>query len=240
MARLESQRSVLDYVSERLSHLTASLGAGDRRKLDEYLESVRDVERRIELAEKQAATLEVPELERPASVPDDYAQYARLMIDMQVIAWQTDMTRVATFMMGRDGSNRPYRELGISDGHHSLSHHQRQDEKVDKLVKIDELHVGLYAYLLKKLRETRDGDGTLLDHSLVLFGSGLSDSDTHLHADLPIVLAGNARGQLRGNRHVVYPKDTPLNNLFLNMFDLAGVPHVAGFGDSTGRLTDLA
>jgi hypothetical protein len=107
-------------------------------------------------------------------------------------------------------------------------------------VKIDELHVGLYAYLLKKLRETRDGDGTLLDHSLVLFGSGLSDSDTHIHADLPIVLAGNARGQLRGNRHVVYPKDTPLNNLFLNMFDLAGVPHVAGFGDSTGRLTDLA
>jgi hypothetical protein len=239
MARLESQRSVLDYVSDRLTRLTASLGAGDRRKLDEYLDSVRDVERRIELAEKQTATAEIPSLERPASVPDDYVQYARLMMDMQVIAWQTDMTRDDTFMMGRDGSNRPYRELGISDGHHSLSHHQRQDERVDKLVKIDELHVGLFAYLLKKLETTHDGDGTLLDHSLVMFGSGLSDSDTHLHNDLPIVLAGNANGQVRGNRHIVCPKDTPLNNLFLNMFDLAGVPHVSGFGDSTGRLTDL-
>ena len=239
MARLQSERSVLDYVSERLGRLATSLGAGDRRKLDEYLESVRDVERRIEMAEKQSATEELPTLERPASVPDDYGQYARMMIDMQVIAWQTDMTRVATFMLGRDGSNRPYRELGISDGHHSLSHHQRDEGKVDKLVKIDQLHISLFAYLLKKLQDTRDGEGTLLDHSLVMFGSGLSDSDAHFHNDLPIVLAGNANGQLRGNRHIVYPKDTPLNNLFLNMFDMAGVPHVQGFGDSTGRLVDL-
>lgn len=239
MSRLESQKSVLDYVSERLAHLTAGLGAGDRRKLDEYMDSVRDIERRVELAERQSATEEVPTLERPSSVPDDYSQYARLMIDMQVVAWQTDMTRVASFVMGRDGSNRPYRELGIADGHHSLSHHQHQDERVDKLVKIDELHVSLFAYLLKKLHETQDGDGTLLDHSLIMFGSGLSDSDAHIHEDLPIVLAGNANGQLRGNRHVVYAKATPLNNLFLNMFDLAGVPHVDGFGDSTGRLTDL-
>jgi hypothetical protein len=239
MARLESQRSVLDYVSDRLTRLSTGLGASDRRKLDEYLESVRDVERRIERAEKQSATEQLPALERPAAVPDDYTQYARLMIDMQVLAWQTDMTRVATFMFGRDGSNRPYRELGISDGHHSLSHHQHDEEKVDKLVKIDELHVGLFAYMLKRLKDTRDGDGTLLDHSLVMFGSGLSDSDQHLHNDLPIVLAGNANGRLRGNRHVAYAKDTPLNNLFLNMFDMAGVPHVQGFGDSTGRLSDL-
>ena len=161
-------------------------------------------------------------------------QYTKLMIDMQVVAWQTDMTRVASFMLGRDGSNRAYREIGISDGHHSISHHQSDPEKVDKLIKIDELHVAMFAYLLEKLKETPDGDGTLLDHSLVLFGSSISESNIHTHDDLPIVLAGGANGRLKGNRHLVYPKETPLNNLFLNMFDLAGVPHVDGFGDSTG------
>ena len=161
------------------------------------------------------------------------------MIDMQVVAWQTDMTRVASFMLGRDGSNRAYREIGISDGHHSISHHQNDPEKVEKLIKIDELHVAMFAYLLEKLKETPDGDGTLLDHSLVLFGSSLSESNIHTHDDLPIVLAGGANGQLKGNRHLVYSKETPLNNLFLNMFDMAGVPHVDGFGDSTGRLTSL-
>jgi hypothetical protein len=161
------------------------------------------------------------------------------MIDMQVVAWQTDMTRVASFMLGRDGSNRAYREIGISDGHHSISHHQNDPERLEKLVKIDELHVAMFAYLLKKLHDTPDGNGTLLDHSLVLFGSSLSESNIHTHDDLPIVLAGGANGQLKGNRHLVYGKETPLNNLFLNMFDMAGLPHVDGFGDSTGRLTNL-
>jgi len=238
-ARLEKQKSVLDYVAASLSRLGKRLGAGDRRKIDEYLESVRDIERRIALAEQQNASAPLPYLDRPGAVPDDYLQYSKLMIDMLVVAWQTDMTRVASFMLGRDGSNRPYREIGISDGHHSISHHQGDGEKLDKLIKIDQLHVSVFAYLLKRLQETRDGDGTLLDHSLVLFGSSISESNIHTHDDLPIVLAGSAHGQLHGNRHLIYPKETPLNNLFLNMFDLAGLPHVDGFGDSTGRLSNL-
>jgi len=238
-SRLEQQKSVLDYVTGSLSRLQRRLSSGDKRKIDEYFESVRDVERRIALAEAQNASLELPHLERPGAVPDDYAQYSKLMIDLQVIAWQTDMTRVASFMLGRDGSNRSYREIGISDGHHSISHHQGDDERLDKLTKIDELHVSMFAYLLQRLRETPDGDGTLLDHSLVAFGSSISESNIHTHDDLPIVVAGTANGQLKGNRHLVYGKETPLNNLFLSMFDLAGLPHVDGFGDSTGRLTHL-
>ncbi|PYQ70887.1 MAG: hypothetical protein DMG04_23065 [Acidobacteria bacterium] len=188
LARLESQKSVLDYVAGTLSRLRMTLGNGDKRKLEEYLESVRDIERRIQLAEAQSATMVLPHIDMPGSVPDNYMEYTKLMIDMQVVAWQTDMTRVASFMLGRDGSNR---------------------------------------------------DGTLLDHSLVLFGSSISESNIHTHDDLPIVLAGTANGQLKGNRHLVYSKETPLNNLFLNMFDLAGLPHVEGFGDSTGRLANL-
>ncbi|HET6957228.1 MAG TPA: DUF1552 domain-containing protein [Vicinamibacterales bacterium] len=239
MTRLEHQKSVLDYVTASLSRLRMRLGAGDKLKLEEYLEAVRDIERRIQLAEEQNAAIELPRIERPSAIPDDYLQYTKLMIDMQVVAWQTDMTRVASLMLGRDGSNRAYREIGISDGHHSISHHQGDAEKVDKLIKIDELHVGMFAYLLEKLKNTPDGEGTLLDHSLVLFGSSISESNIHTHDDLPILLAGSANGRLKGNRHLVYRKETPLNNLFLNMFDLAGLPHVEGFGDSTGRLTDL-
>ena len=222
-----------------LTRLQGSLGAGDKRKLDEYLAAVRDIERRIQRAEEQNITMKLPHMERPSSIPDDYEQYCKLMMDLQVIAWQTDMTRVTSFTMGRDGSNRAYREIGISDGHHSISHHQQDPERVEKLIKIDELHTAMFGYLLQKLQETPDGDGTLLDHSLVVFGSSLSESNIHTHDDLPIVLAGNANGQVKGNRHIVYPKETPLNNLFLNMFDLGGVPSVAGFGDSTGRLTGL-
>jgi hypothetical protein len=233
MARLENQKSMLDYISASLGRLKSRLGTGDRRKIEEYLDAVRDIERRIQLAEEQNATLQLPH------IPEDYVQYAKLMIDLLVVAWQTDMTRVGSFMLGRDGSNRSYREIGISDGHHSISHHQGDAERLDKLIKIDELHVSMFAYLLEKLKQTADGDGTLLDHSLVLFGSSLSESNIHTHDDLPIVLAGTAAGQVKGNRHHVHRKETPLNNLFLNMFDLAGLPHVEGLGDSTGRLTDL-
>jgi len=237
MSRLSSDKSVLDYVTSSLSRLQGRLGAGDKRKLDEYLESVRDIERRIQLAEEQNATTQLPHMDRPSSVPDDYAQYAHLMMDLLVVSWQSDMTRVGSFMLGRDGSNRAYPEIGISDGHHSISHHQGDAEKVEKLIKIDELHVSMLAYLLTKLKNTQDGDGTLLDHSLLAFGSSISESNIHTHDDLPIVLAGSANGQIKGNRHLVYPKETALNNLFLNMFDAAGVPNVEGFGDSTGRLT---
>jgi hypothetical protein len=238
-ARHANEKSVLDYVTASLSRLQRRLGAGDRRKLDEYLDSVRDIERRIQLAEEQNTLTQLPHMDRPSSILENYQEYATLMMDLQVAAWQTDMTRVSSFMLGRDGSNRPYREIGIADGHHSISHHQGDQEKVDKLIKIDELHVEMFAYLLKKLQETPDGDGSLLDHSLVAFGSSISESNIHTHDDLPIVLAGTAGGRIKGDRHLVYKKETPLNNLFLNMFDLAGIPHVDGFGDSTGRLTDV-
>jgi hypothetical protein len=239
MARRASDKSVLDYVTASLTRLQGRLGAGDRRKMDEYLDSVRDIERRIQRAEEQSATMELPFMDKPGSVPHDYAEYAKLMMDLMVASWQSDMTRVASFMLGRDGSNRPYPEVGVADGHHSISHHQGDAEKVDKLVKINELHVSMFAYLLKKMKETQDGDGTLLDHSLVVFGSSLSESNIHAHDDLPIVLAGNGDGRVKGNRHLVYPKETALNNLLLNMLDVAGVPGVQGFGDSTGRLTGV-
>src|SRR5215510_4202842 len=154
LARLEQQKSVLDYVTGSLSRLRMRLGTGDKRKLEEYLEAVRDIERRIQLAEKQNETTVLPLIDRPSAIPDDYLQYTKLMLDMQVVAWQTDMTRVASFMLGRDGSNRAYREIGISDGHHSISHHQGDQEKVDKLIKIDELHVSMFAYLLVRLKNT--------------------------------------------------------------------------------------
>jgi len=237
--RLANQRSVLDYVSGSLARLQRRVGVGDRRKLDEYLESVRDVERRIQVTEHSSGLGEVPTIDRPSAVPDDYLEYSRLMMDLQVLAWQTDMTRIVSFTMGRDGSNRAYREIGISDGHHAISHHQGDAERLDKLMKIDELHVGLFAYLLEKLRTTPDGDGTLLDHSVTVFGSSLSESNLHTHDELPIVLAGSAGGRIRGNRHLAYAKETPLNNLFLNMFDAANVAGVAAFGDSTGRLSEL-
>jgi hypothetical protein len=239
MARLQSEKSLLDYVTGSLRRLEGRLGSSDKRKLDEYLESVRDIERRIQLAEEQNTLTQLPHMDRPSSIPDDYLQYSKLMMDLLVVAWQTDMTRVSSFMLGRDGSNRAYREIGVSDGHHSISHHQGDNERVEKLIKIDQMHVGLFAYLLKRLRETPDGDGSLLDHSLVAFGSSLSESNIHTHDDLPIVLAGTAGGQITGNRHLVYRKETPLNNLFLNMFDAAGVPDVQGFGDSTGRLAGV-
>ncbi|MEO7191010.1 MAG: DUF1552 domain-containing protein [Vicinamibacterales bacterium] len=238
-ARLANDKSVLDYVTGSLSRLEGRLGTSDKRKLDEYLDSVRDIERRIQLAEAQSTSVELPVMDKPAAVPHDYADYSKLMMDLMVVAWQSDMTRVASFMFGRDGSNRPFPEIGIPDGHHSISHHQSDPEKVDKLVKIDQLQVQMFAYLLEKMKATPDGDGTLLDHSLVLFGSSLSESNIHSHDDLPIVLAGNGDGRVKGNRHLVYPSSTPLNNLLLNMLDVASVPGVQGFGDSTGRLTGI-
>ncbi len=238
-ARLASDKSVLDYVTESLKRLQRRLGPGDTRKLDEYLDSVRDIERRIQLAEAQSDSVELPVMTKPVSAPHDYAQYAEVMIDLLVLAWQTDMTRVSTFMLGRDGSNRPFPEIGIADGHHSISHHQGRDEQVEKLIKIDELQTQMFAHLVKRLQETPDGEGTLLDNSLVVFGSSLSESNLHAHNDLPIVMAGKAGGRIEGDRHIVYDQDTPLNNLFLNMFDLAGIPDVSGFGDSTGRLTGV-
>jgi hypothetical protein len=236
-AYLQKQRSILDYVAGSIDRLQTNLGPRDRSKLSDYLESIRDIERRIQKAELQSADMKLPVMERPSSVPEQFEDHAKLMVDLQAIAYQTDMTRVITFMFGRAGSNRPYRSIGISDGHHSLTHHMNDPEKIDKVAKIDAHLVQQFAYYLQKMRSTPDGDGNVLDNMIICYGSSLGDGNIHTHHDLPIALIAGTK-LFEGNRHIVYPKETPLNNLFLNMFDKAGVP-CSGFGDSTGRLAYL-
>src|SRR5260221_439999 len=235
LASLQEQRSILDYVAGSIDRLETKLGKNDRNKLSEYLEAIRDIERRIQKAEQQSAELKLPVMERPAAVPEEFDDYAKLMMDLQVMAFQTDMTRVISFMLGRAGSNRSYRSIGVSDGHHSITHHQNDPVKIDNIAKIDAHLVKTFAYLLDKLKSTPDGDGNLLDHSMIVYGSSLSDANAHTHHDLPIVLAGGGGGQIKGGRHLRYPKDTPMNNLLVSMLDKAGVP-IENLGDSTGKL----
>ncbi len=178
-------------------------------------------------------------MERPDSIPDEFEEHAKLMSDLMVIAFQTDMTRVVTFMLAREGSNRSYRSIGVSDGHHSVTHHQNNPEKIAKTIKINELHVKTFAYLLNKLESTPDGDGSLLDHSMILYGSSISDGNVHTHNDLPLVLVGGGSGQITGGRHIRYEKETPMNNLLVSMLDKAGV-HAEKLADSTGKLSELS
>jgi hypothetical protein len=238
LAALKEQRSILEYVSGSVDRLETSLGKSDRTKLSEYLEAIRDIERRIQKAEQQNAEMKLPAMERPGSIPEEFEDHARLMMDLEVIAFQTDMTRVITLMLGRAGSNRPYRNIGISDGHHSITHHQGDPVKIANVAKIDAYLVSTFAYLLNKLKSTPDGDGNLLDHSLILYGSGLGDANIHTHHELPTALLGGGAGQIKGGRHLNYPKDTPLNNLLVSMLDKAGV-RTENFGDATGELEHL-
>jgi len=238
LTALKEQRSILDYIRDDVSRLESGLGPRDRNKLDEYVESIRDIERRIQKAEEQNATVKMPVMERPTAIPEEFEDHAKLMIDLQAIAFQADLTRVVSFMMAREGSNRSYRSIGVSDGHHSVTHHQNDPEKIEKVHKINTHHVDTFAYMLQKLRSTPDGDGNLLDHSLILYGSSISDGNAHTHHDLPIVLAGGGAGQFKSGRHIRYPKDTPLNNLLLSMLHDAGVP-ADKWGDSTGELPKL-
>jgi hypothetical protein len=239
LALLEKQQSILDYVSSSINRLGKSVNPADRAKLNEYLEAIRDVERRIQKAEQQNASLKLPVIERPTAVPEEFEDHFKLMVDLMALAFQTDMTRVITMMMAREGSNRAYRSIGIADGHHNLTHHQNDADKISKVAKINELQVKMFAALLERLKSTPDGNGNLLDHSLILYGSSLGDGNLHTHHDLPIVVAGSAAGQVKGNRHLIYPKDTPLNNLLLDMLEKAGVP-AENFGDSTGKLNCLS
>jgi hypothetical protein len=239
LADLRERRTILDFVREDAARLTAGLGPRDRTKLDEYLEAIRDVERRIEKAEAQSATIDLPAIERPSGIPDQFEDHARLMMDLQVLAYQTDMTRVITFMLAREGSNRSYPSIGVSDAHHPCTHHQNNPEKIAKTIKINELHVKMFAYLLEKLQSTPEGDGTLLDHSMVVYGSSISDGNLHTHHDLPIVVAGAGRGKLNGGRHLRYPYETPMNNLLLTLLEKAGV-RTEHLGDSTGELSLLS
>src|SRR5260221_277797 len=239
LKRMQEDSSILDYVRENVGRLQPRLGARDNRKLNEYLEGIRDIERRIQKAEQQSATMKMPVMERPAGIPEEFEDHAKLMSDLLVIAFQTDMTRVVTFMLAREGSNRSYRSIGISDGNHSVTHHQNDPEKIAKTAKINELHVKTFAYLLQRLQATPDGDGPLLDHSMIFYGSSIADGNAHTHHDLPLVLAGGATCNIKGGRHIRYEDQTPMNNLLVTMLDKAGVP-ADTLGDSTGKLGQLS
>jgi hypothetical protein len=236
LARMREQRSILDSLLNRVKGLQRELGTGDNAKLDQYLDAVRDIEQRIQRAEAQSDR-ELPVMDRPAGAPSAYDEHARLMFDLQTIAFQSDLTRVITFMMSREASPRPYPEIGVRDAGHALSHHGGDPEKMGEFAKINTFHVSLLAYFLEKLRSTPDGDGSLLDHAFVLYGSGISNGNEHLHTDLPILLAGGS--SRTGGRHVRHPKDTPLASLHLTLLQKLGV-QVDTIGDSTGPLETLA
>jgi len=244
LRRIREERSLLDSVIQAAERLRTRLGPGDRNRLTEYLDGIRDVERRIQMAEAQneaqnKESSEMPLLDRPVGVPAAFNDYAKLMFDLLVLAFRSDLTRVSTFMLGREQSNRTYREIGVPDAHHGLSHHGMDPIKMAKVVQIDIFHSQLFAYFLEKMRSAPDGEGSLLDHSMIVYGSALSDGNEHLNQDLPILLAGGGAGQFKGGRHVRYPKDTPLTNLYLALLDKLGVP-LEKFGDSTGELQPLS
>ena len=232
--RLADRRSVLDVVLGRAQALARELGPSDRRKLDEYLSGVREIERQIERAETDSRVLEAP-FEKPAGMPAEFAEYVKLMFDLQVAALQADLTRLSTFMLGREGSLQSYPEIGVPDSHHPLTHHRGQPDLVERVTKINTFHVELFAHLAGKLQATPEGDGTLLDHVAVVYGSGLADGDRHTHEDLPVLVVGGANGTIAGGRHLVCPPETPMTNLYLTLLDYMGVP-AESLGDSTGRL----
>ena len=236
--RLADRKSVLDLVADDAASLTKRVGSTDRQKLDEYFTSVREVERRIERT-LSAPAVEAPEIELPPGVPEELSEHIRLMYDLQVLAFRTDATRVCTFMTAAAGSNRSYPEVDVKAGHHSLSHHRGDQEKLDNIGRIDRFLMEHFARFLKTMKETPDGGGTLLDNSLILYGSAIRDGNRHSHQDLPLILAGRGGGAVKPGRHRRFPEDTPLNNLFLTLLDAAGVEGVDEFGDSTGRVTGL-
>jgi hypothetical protein len=235
LARIKTDQSILDAITAKTTTLANGLGHNDRSKLGEYLEAVRDIERRIRQAEQQSART-LPAVDQPAGVPATYEEHAKLMFDLQMLAYQSDLTRVITFMMGREISGRSYPEIGVPDAHHPISHHQNDPEKIAKVAKINLFHATLFAYYVEKLRSTPDGDGSLLDHMLMVYGSGMSDSNAHSPSNLPILLVGGANGQLKGGRHVRYPGGQQIANLHLALLDKIGIAGVEKIGNSTGKL----
>lgn len=238
LAELRKSASLLDWVKEDIVRLQKKLGPGDRGKVNEYLDTVREVERRIQKAEAATADSPLHDLDRPVGVPAAYGDHARLMFDLQVLAMQGDVTRVITFQLARETSNRSYPEIGVTEAHHPLTHNNGNQAMLAKVAQINEFHVGLFAYFLEKLKATPDGDGTLLDHSLYLYGSGMSNGDKHDHVNLPVLVAGGGAGSLKGGRHLRYAQPMPLANLHLSLLDRAGV-RLDSFGDSTGRIKQV-
>ena len=233
LARLDSDKSLLDSVTERVADIERVLGPGDRHKLTEYLDAVRDVERRIQRAEQQSAT-EIPVVEQPSGIPTRFGEHVKLMFDLQLLAYRTDLTRVISFMLGRELTSRTYTEIGVQDAHHPLSHHEDNPVKIATMAKINVFHAELFAYYLDKLEATVDGEGSLLDDTLILFGAGMSNSNAHAPNDLPLALVGGG-GRLKGGQHLRFALDTPVANLHLAILEKVGVP-VEKLGDSTGRV----
>jgi hypothetical protein len=238
VARMRRDRSLLDSITDKVARLERGLGARDRAKLGEYLDAVRDVERRIQNAEQQSAR-ELPAVDQPAGVPATFVEHAKLMFDLQVLAYQSDLTRVVTFMMGREFSGRTYPEIGVPDAHHPISHHQGDQEKIAKVAKINRHHLEQFAGYVDTLRSTPDGDGSLLDHMVLVYGAGMSDSNSHSPENLPVLLLGGANGRIKGGRHVRFDPDTPLGNLHLTLLDKLGIA-IDHLGDSNGRLEQLS
>jgi hypothetical protein len=235
LAQIREDRSILDSVTESVVGLQRRLGIGDRLRVAEYLDSVREIERRIQVAEKQSGESAIELPDRPVGAPESYDDHAKLMFDLAALAFQADITRVFTLLLGREQTNRPYPFIGVPEAHHAISHHQNDPVKLAKAAKINTYHIELLARFAAKLKSIPEGDGTLLDHSMVLQGSGLSNSDQHSHIDLPLVLVGGGGGRLKGGRHLRFAKDTPMNNLHMSLLDKVGVD-VEKFGDSTGRI----
>jgi hypothetical protein len=237
-AALKRRASLLDFVRDDIARLQNTLGADDRRRVGQYLDSIREVERRIQKAESDAGGDQLPDLDRPVGVPASYADHAKLMFDLQALAMQGDVTRVITFQLARETSTRTYPEIGVSDPHHPLTHHGNDPEKIARMAKINAFHVSLFAYYIDKLKSTPDGDGTLLDHSVVLYGSGMGNPNVHDHVNLPIIVAGGGAGRMKGGRHIKYAEPTPLANLHLTLLEKVGV-QLDRFADSQGKINEL-
>ena len=235
--RAAQKKSILDFVLDDAKRLQGKLGVNDRRKLDEYLTGVREMETKIERAE--AHSKKVPEMSAPGGVPGDYKEHIRLLYDLMAVAFETDTTRISTYMMAHDGSNRNFNEIGVREGHHELSHHRRDPDKMEKIARIDKFYMEQFAYFLDKLKNTKDVDGgSVLSNSMIVYGAGIADGDRHNHDDLPIILAGGGGGSLRPGRHVDFAGDVPLTNLYLSMLDRLGVK-AERLGDSTGRVAEI-
>src|SRR5206468_3193278 len=230
--------SLLDWFNDDIARLQKQLGPDDRARVSRYLETVREVERRIQRAEADAKDNPLPDLDRPVGVPAAYADHARLMFDLQVLALQGDVTRVITFQLARETSNRTYTEIGVSDPHHPLTHHGGDPEKIARMAKINAFHVSLFAYFLEKLKSTPEGNGSLLDHALYLYGSGMGNPNVHDHVNLPILVAGGGASGMKGARHIRYAEPTPLANLHLTLLEKVGV-RLDKFADSKGKVDEL-
>jgi hypothetical protein len=238
LARIQEDRSILDAIRAEASSLELQLGASDRQTLDQYLENLREIARRIQRAEQSQGDENLLLPERPSGVPFDYEEHIKIMYDLMALAYQANITRVITFMVSREVSNRTYPQVSVTDGHHAISHHQNRAESMEKNVRIQTYNIGQFKYFLDRLKATPDGDGTLLDNSLILYGSNMSNSNAHDHFPLPNVVVGGAAGNMKGGRHLRYPDHTPMANLLVTMLDKAGVKEEK-LGDSTGLFSDL-